>query len=799
MGDGDVDSAKVVGTSLQRQVGISLSGGGLRAASFGLGALQALDQSEKLLRGETAATFIAAVSGGSYIASTLALVNAGAAARYCDGEPLGASDVERVRPLAQGSPEVSHILRHSRYLVEDGGWLQGLLICIVMLANVLTLLGLIASMALGLAFAAYTSICLRFWLPGGSQGWEASIPNVLVLDPEAELTVTTAVGGAIWWLSIGIFLLSLVAWRSSAKRWSEYVADRFAWIEQSRASDLDSTAVDESGSPSSPSGGARGRRALRQWRSSRRARVRRTKQARREFDHSHRRRRARLIAVRWTSAVLLFWTLPDVVAAVVSFPLTGSPEWLIENFAIVATWILGLLGCALALIAVGSAVARRMIREIGLSLAGLVAQAVPLATLVLFFCWSLSFGIAVLEYAVPVMVWPVSTAFESTLEPAFQELSYLGIMGVYVGMAVLPQAIAGALAKAPSAHEIYRKLLTKCFGVGRGSDFEIRVVDPKRDVALSSLHVEGAPDLLICAAANVTDAGSALAGINALPLVFSSDCVRIPAIAGATLPMRAVERPGVYGPGGKVDEPESQWPFGLSSAVAVTGAAVSPTMGRHTRAQLRPLLAMLGVRLGRWLPNPASPQQRLAVVDRELSMPRSVPRLVLKELLGQHSSRDPVVYASDGGHFENMGLVELLRRQCGTIWVIDASPHLRGHPLSLTESILLAEAETGCKIDLDLSKVVRATDSGRFQCVVAVGSVTYMDGTTGTIRVVKLGITPRHSSVVKNYEILDRGFPFHATINQVYSADRFGAYRRLGWESMQQLLLEVRSQAASPN
>src|SRR5206468_731970 len=43
----------------------------------------------------------------------------------------------------------------------------------------------------------------------------------------------------------------------------------------------------------------------------------------------------------------------------------------------------------------------------------------------------------------------------------------------------------------------------------------------------------------------------------------------------------------------------------LPAAMAVSGAAVSPAMGRMTRAPLRLLLGLANVRLGLWLPNPS--------------------------------------------------------------------------------------------------------------------------------------------------------------------------------------------------
>lgn len=110
------DAATPTGT------GICVSGGGLRAASFGLGALQALQEHCGLLRGPASADYLSAVSGGSYICGAVTLVNAGSRACRTDGTSLGSSDLPTDKgPFEAGSPEALHLLHHCRYLVEDGG------------------------------------------------------------------------------------------------------------------------------------------------------------------------------------------------------------------------------------------------------------------------------------------------------------------------------------------------------------------------------------------------------------------------------------------------------------------------------------------------------------------------------------------------------------------------------------------------------------------------------------------------------------------------------------------------------
>ena len=197
------------------------------------------------------------------------------------------------------------------------------------------------------------------------------------------------------------------------------------------------------------------------------------------------------------------------------------------------------------------------------------------------------------------------------------------------------------------------------------------------------------PELLVCAAVNVSDPGTTPPGRNGLSFVFSPSrighpdrwCPRHGGRGGADCCTHAGRgRHGgvrtargrhrrVRGPGRRARPPRD---ITLSAAVAMSGAAVAPSMGKMTRAPLRFLLALTNVRLGVWLPNPAN--MPAGCRPRPGALPAN-PRQVrlLYEVMGRHRVRSKFLYVTDGGHVENLGLLELLRRRCTTIVCLDAA------------------------------------------------------------------------------------------------------------------------------
>ena len=103
--------------------------------------------------------------------------------------------------------------------------------------------------------------------------------------------------------------------------------------------------------------------------------------------------------------------------------------------------------------------------------------------------------------------------------------------------------------------------------------------------------------------------------------------------------------------------------------MAISGAAASPNMGYHSSPPVGLVMTLFNVRLGWWLGNPAR-QARPYRREGPRWGPCGGQAVVSRPSATTDDS--PYVYLSDGGHFENLGLYEMLRRRCRFIVVIDA-------------------------------------------------------------------------------------------------------------------------------
>jgi hypothetical protein len=128
----------------------------------------------------------------------------------------------------------------------------------------------------------------------------------------------------------------------------------------------------------------------------------------------------------------------------------------------------------------------------------------------------------------------------------------------------------------------------------------------------------------------------------------------------------------------------------------MSGAAFAPSMGRFNLGTTNALLAALNLRLGVWMPNPRY------IDEVPKRFPRSRLSHLVKELVGRFSLEDHHLYITDGGHRENLGLVELLRRRCRTIVCIDSSGDTPGSFTTLRQAADLARTEADALLDLSV-------------------------------------------------------------------------------------------------
>ncbi|MFC4488599.1 hypothetical protein [Chromobacterium aquaticum] len=215
----------------------------------------------------------------------------------------------------------------------------------------------------------------------------------------------------------------------------------------------------------------------------------------------------------------------------------------------------------------------------------------------------------------------------------------------------------------------------------------------------------------------------------------------------------------------------------LGSLMAVSGAAVSPNQGYHSSPAVTFLLTVFNVRLGRWCPNPGKPGAAL----QEMSPPQGWVYL-LKELLGQTNARSDFVYLSDGGHFENLGLYELVRRECRLIVASDAGQDEQMTFEDLGNAIRKCRIDLGAEIHIDVDEIRRDPATGFSRAPYAVGYIRYASGANGHLLYLKPCLQGKGAEPVDvlQYRAEHPDFPHQSTLNQWFDESQFESYRKLG-------------------
>ncbi len=159
---------------------------------------------------------------------------------------------------------------------------------------------------------------------------------------------------------------------------------------------------------------------------------------------------------------------------------------------------------------------------------------------------------------------------------------------------------------------------------------------------------------------------------------------------------------------------------------------------------------------------------------------------------------------SDGGHYENLGLVELLRRGCTTIWCVDASGESIDTFGTIADAVAIARSELSVDIDIDprvMAPDPKATGSAaRFvRGTHVVCPIRYHDGTVGTLVLIKAGVPEDAPVDVLQAHRRWKSFPCDPTSNQLYTAQRFDAYRSLGYFSTARAFADPTAAGAWPS
>jgi len=223
----------------------------------------------------------------------------------------------------------------------------------------------------------------------------------------------------------------------------------------------------------------------------------------------------------------------------------------------------------------------------------------------------------------------------------------------------------------------------------------------------------------------------------------------------------------------------------MGTAVAISGAAASPNMGSYSEPALAFLMTLFDVRLGWWIGNPRGKGWKNG-------SPLVGFACLLQELLGATNDDSKYVYLSDGGHFENLAVYELVRRQCKLIIAGDASCDSAYAFADLHNAIERCRTDFGVEIVLEGLEAIKPQavpgDCGTSgsKAHFAVGKIRYNPDAPeddGTIIYLKPALVEGDPGDVLAFARKDKCFPHDTTANQWFDEDHFENYRALGMAS----------------
>ncbi len=229
----------------------------------------------------------------------------------------------------------------------------------------------------------------------------------------------------------------------------------------------------------------------------------------------------------------------------------------------------------------------------------------------------------------------------------------------------------------------------------------------------------------------------------------------------------------------------------LGTAVAISGAAASPNMGYHSSPFVTFILTLLNVRLGAWLGNSGKAGDKTF----QLGYPRFSIGPIIAEAFGLTKDTSRYVYLSDGGHFENLGLYEMVLRRCHYIVVSDAGEDPTCSFADLGEAVRKIRIDFGISIDFGPMSIYSRTEIDELKSTghnCAIGRIRYSmvdgdeaeDGVLIYIKPACYGDEPRD---IYEYFKSNKAFPHESTTDQFFSESQFESYRMLGVHTMEKL------------
>lgn len=260
---------------------------------------------------------------------------------------------------------------------------------------------------------------------------------------------------------------------------------------------------------------------------------------------------------------------------------------------------------------------------------------------------------------------------------------------------------------------------------------------------------------------------------------------------------------------GRGTDPVTPEALTVGTWLALSGAAISTGLGSRTSRGLSVLCGLMNLRLGRWWDSGVRPRWRSNASGRTGVFNRlrqfatllfPVQAYLLDELL----ARFPGVarkhwYLTDGGHFENTGAYELIRRQVPFIVLIDAGEDADYQFSDLANLVRKARIDFNAEVEFPSAQALdqsvepslrgfigtraelrESRTGGARQVTALLARVKYEDGKTSTLLVLKPTVTAGVPLDVQQYAEASPPFPQQSTADQYFDEEQWESYRCLG-------------------
>ena len=253
----------------------------------------------------------------------------------------------------------------------------------------------------------------------------------------------------------------------------------------------------------------------------------------------------------------------------------------------------------------------------------------------------------------------------------------------------------------------------------------------------------------------------------------------------------------------------------LATAMAISGAAFNPNMGYHSSPLVTLLMTFFNVRLGWWLPNPAREEgaHHAPISSKGADfLHKTGPTMALEPLIleafGMTDDTYRWIELTDGGHFENLGLYEMVLRRCHNIVVVDASADPDCQFEDLGNALRKIQIDLGIPIRFeDGIKMKKGATLDNHYCAVATIDYACADDDStlskaereslaGTLIYIKAALTGDEPPDIKQYALTHPTFPHETTANQFFNESQFESYRHLGSYEIETIV--TKRQASAP-